>query len=139
MAFIGGTLTTSRRTGRGAGHDLIVSRLWNWARWAREDADTPHVAITSIYAEWNPYGKGRDQGWGEAEAPPPTEEYDEDDAEVMDGWIRQVANGHRVVIVRRFSLRHRVGHLEVDAAVRALADLMDANWATVDKMEGRDG
>jgi hypothetical protein len=117
--------------------NLIVSRLWNWARWAREDTDTPHVAITSIYAEWNPYGSGRDHGWGEAEAPPPTEEYDEVDAEVMDGWVRQLPKAHRVIVVRRFSMGHRIGHLEVDAAVRALADLMEQNWAVVDRMEGR--
>ena len=117
--------------------DRLIQRLWNWSYWARDDTDVPRVAITSIYDEWQPLGAGREEGWGEPESAPVSEECDEEDAEVMDAWVMQLTRPNRAILCQRFVLRRHVPHLEVDAAVRALADMMEANWAVVDRMEGR--
>lgn len=118
----------------GPSNSELVQRLWNWARWAADDPDVPCVAMSSVWQEWNPYGKGREEGWGDAEGVPVADGYDEVDAEIMDGWVRQLPREPRILIVRRFVLWQRVGWAELDPAVRALADLMEANRAVVERM-----
>ena len=117
--------------------DALLQRVWNWSRMARQNPDIPRVAMSSIYDLWVPNGAGRDEGWGAYEAPPMVEEFDADDAEVMTAWILQLAGPHKVTIVCRFVLDKHVHHLEIDAALRALEDLMYASDRVIDRMEGR--
>jgi hypothetical protein len=119
--------------------DLIVSRLWNFAAYARRDPCAPDGSCQNpIYQNWIPE-KAWEEAWGEQKSADPGYELvvDEEDAEAMEVWIMQLSKPNRSIINRRFVLRVHVPHLEVDAAVRALADLMEQNWAVVDRMEGR--
>ena len=119
--------------------DLLISRLWNYAAWARQDPCKPeHSCENPLYANFIP-SRAWDDSWGEQVSLDPgyEQEVDEHDAEIMEAWILQLTRPNRSIISRRFVLRVHVPHEDVDAAVRALADLMEANWAVVDKMEGR--
>ena len=120
----------------------LNQRLWNWGAFSRRDPDKPDGScVNPIWANFIP-SKDWDEAWGEQVSPDPGSELDidEDDAEVMDCWLRQLLTRNKsaaVVIVRRFAHRVWVPKLDVDAAVRALGDLIEANWRVVDKMEGR--
>ena len=111
----------------------LIQRLWNWANWARQNPDAPdHSCCNPIYSGYIP-SKAWEESWGEQiSADPGTEtDVDEVDAEAMECWVLQLPRPPRAVIVRRFVLRQRVPWHEVDPAVRALGDLMEANWRVV--------
>ena len=118
----------------------LVQRLWNWGSFCRIDPDKPDCSCENpIWNQWIPR-LGWEEGWGSEEpvkADKP--EIDELDAETIDGWVRQLSMTPKRVLIRRFVLRVRTPWQEVDPAVRALQDLIDANRLVVDRMEGRHG
>lgn len=114
----------------------LIQRLWNWAQWARQNPDAPDGRCQNpIYANFIP-SKAWDEAWGEQVSADPghEQEIDEEDAERMECWVLQLARNHRAIIVRQFVLRQRVAWDEVDPAVRAIADLIEKNWAVVERM-----
>ena len=116
----------------------LLSRLWNWGAWGRSDPGGPDGScVNSIWDQWNPYGAGRDEGWGEPESAPASEEIDEQDAEAMDCWVRQLHREPRALLVQRFVMRKRVSWDTLDPAVRALGDLIERNWLAVEAMRGK--
>lgn len=110
---------------------LLIDRLRNWGAWARHD-DTPASCIASFWARWIP-SKGWDAGWGDAPIADEIHipEIDDQDAERIDAFVRQLPRHHRAILTQRYVLRSKVDRLEHDAAVRALADLMQENVVTV--------
>lgn len=130
-------------------HGDILPRVHNWARAVWRDiksAGPDSSCVNSLYSMGG--SDDTNDGWGEiidgntvlaetvlvakAELP----EIDDEDAEIMDAWIRQLAREHRIVLHRRYVLHHRIGHSYVDAAIKAIGQAMDANRAVVERMRG---
>lgn len=117
---------------------LYLERLPNWGRWGRQDSckPDPNHGSSSIYEQGKPSEDG-DEGWGSETVGDAIVPIDVRDAEEMDCWIRQLAGHHRTVIrwvwYRRDN-KVRPTKLTVDAAVRAIVDLMNDNRATVKRM-----
>lgn len=113
----------------------IVRRLHNWGRWRWRDlmAGAPNSScVNPLYQGMIP---GGGEGYGDAAEAQKVEqddsrqegpEVDEEDAESLGCWIRQLPEWHRTTLHQRFVLRAphatRVGD-----AVNALALLMDEN------------
>ncbi len=93
---------------RAVSMSLIITRLHNWGAWARHDAESARSCIAGFWSKWIP-GKAWDAGWGD---PNPDDagdasDIDEDDAERIDCYVRQLASGHRSALVRRYVHGHR--------------------------------
>lgn len=127
--------------------DSLVARLHNWGIWSRIDPDRPDGSCQNPFWE-RMLPESMDDGYGEVEAStivihyaavaPLEREIDESDAECVDVLVRQMpSRDNRVLLVRRFVLRHKIGWQELDPAVRALQDVIDANRKTVDYVQGR--
>ena len=117
----------------------LIQRLWNYGAWARQDPGAPDNSCENpLYANFIP-SKAWDEAWGEQVSADPghEQEVDEVDAERMECWVLQLTRDHRAIIVRRFVLRQRVPWHEVDPAVRAIADLIEANWSVVGELRGK--
>jgi hypothetical protein len=85
----------------------LVDRLHNWGAWARHDAGATRSCIAGFWSKWIP-SKAWDEGWGEQTADPgDAPDIDEDDAERLDCYIRQLPSGHRSALVRRYVHQHR--------------------------------
>jgi hypothetical protein len=119
--------------------DLRSRRLPNWGRWGRI-SDCPNPNIKSHIADLIGIAASTSDGHGEAEdgteaatfiADTAIAGIDHLDAEGLDTWIRQLRSGHRNMIRIRFYLLRPVPWLEMDASIRALMDLMQANRDTV--------
>jgi len=107
--------------------------LFNFGAWARLDPCAPDSSCQNpLYRDWIP-SKAWDSAWGEQISNDPGEErqIDDEDAEEIDKLIRSLDVWPRAVIVGRFVLRSDIPRLDVDAAVRALADLIEREW-TID-------
>lgn len=125
--------------------DDLVQRLWNWGAYGRIDPCRPDGSCQNSF--WDQMVSGEDDGYGEITAttlivhqPQPAkaeQDLDEQDAERVDFLVRQLQRDKRVILVRRFQLRHKLGWDIVDPAVRALQDVIDVNRHTVDYIEGR--
>ena len=106
-------------------HDYMRDvRLPSWGSWGRWDTDKPNCQRLggSIYQ----MGRADRQGEGESlleqdDLPP---KMDIADCELLDHYIRQLGELHRAIIRQKFYKRLPVHRLDVDAAVRALLDLM---------------
>lgn len=126
----------------GAAYQSMRRRLWNWGRWARIDPTAPDGSCANPLYDLM---IERGDGWGDD--PPKTvtrtqpagieqPEIDEQDAESLDTLIRQAPQAHRTLLVRVYVLRTGEGsRLDVDAAIRAIWDVQDANRATNEEMK----
>lgn len=128
---------------------LIHQRLWNWGcyRWRDLMSSGPDGSCVNPLYQMGPSSEGW-AGDDEVGADPQARiialrteparqeavEVDEDDAEVMQGWIAQLPQGHRATLSRRYVTRERVDPRE---AIRALEGLMDKNYETVREMQRR--
>jgi hypothetical protein len=111
-------------------------RLPMWGAWGRWDTDKPNNQRLgcSIYQ----MGRADRQGEGESGeewADLPSPKMDIADCERLDGYIRQLSELHRQIIRQKYYKRLAVHRLDVDAAVRALLDLMADNRKVVDVMK----
>ncbi len=127
-------------------------RLINWGRAARRDPCRPKgCTINHLYQQ---IPAGPDEGHGtitEATifalrtepARPEAPDIDEDDAEVMGGWIHQLLPGIRGTLSRVHVLMVELGHADTDitvakdryyAAVRALESLIAANFKAIGRL-----
>ncbi len=132
----------------------INDRLINWGRAARRDPCRPKGATINHLYQQIPHGP--DEGHGtitEATifalrtepARPEAPDIDEDDAEVMAGWIWQLLPGIRGTLSAVHVLRHELSHADTAtsvckdryyAAVRALESLIAANYEAVGRLKG---
>lgn len=130
----------------GGAYQDMRRRLWNWGRWARLNPDAPDGSCANPLYDMM---IEREVGWGDD---PPAgvvrtqpagieqPDIDEVDAESLDCLIWQTGTGHRTLLVRMYVLRTGEGsRMDVDAAIRAIWDVSDANRATVAQMRGRLG
>lgn len=109
----------------------LLWRLWNFGAWARLDPCAPDGSCENpLYRDWIP-SKAWDSAWGEQISPDPGDErvIDEQDAEALEASILLLDAWPRAIIVSRFVLRNNLPRLEVDAAIRALGDIIDRDWA----------
>lgn len=124
----------------GAEYQSMRRRLWNWGRWARINPDAPDGSCANPMYDLM---IERADGWGD-DAPatvvrtcaPGIEqpEIDEYDAEVLDCLIRQAPRPHRSLLVRVYVLRIGEGsRMDIDAAIRAIWDVVSDNRAAVDE------
>ena len=121
--------------------DALVLRLGNWGRWGRIDDGGPdRCCVSSIWQNWIPR-LGWDEGWGaeESSGSPDRLPIDDSDAEVIDGWVRQLSMSPKRILVRRFVVGLKTDWREVDPAIRSLLDLMAENRRVVDRMERAHG
>lgn len=126
--------------------DSLVARLHNWGIWSRIDPCRPDGSCQNPFWE-RMLPESTDDGYGDLTTaavvltytvPAQAErELDEIDAERVDFLVRQLHKQPRVMLVRRFVLRHKIGWEELDPAVRALQDVIDANRKCVDYVQGR--
>lgn len=117
-------------------------RLWNWGRWARINPDAPDGSCANPLYDMM---VKRAEGWGDDHPPPnirPTQaaieqpDIDEPDAENLDCLILQTPRPHRILLVRVYVLRIGEGsRLDVDAAIRAIWDVVAANRAAVEEVK----
>lgn len=126
--------------------DDLWSRAWNWGRsqWRELMRDAPDCScVNSIYD----MGEADRDGDGEvtddtqivdqeieakAELPP----IDEDDAEVIHAWIKQIPEGAQATLWARFVYRRPISRPVVDNALHAIWLAMQANRAVVERMRG---
>ena len=110
--------------------DMREHRLPNWGAWGRQDTDRPdpEACGRSPCSDFDP-SKDWEAGWGDMDAVPesPPMPIDHRDADLLDGYIRQMPVAHREVIRRRFYKRQQLDIMVVDAAVRCLLDMVRAN------------
>jgi hypothetical protein len=132
--------------------DILHARLINWGRWRWRDLMVGAPDNTCQNPLYELVGIGDEEGYAEegetglavvvrlhtlpakAEAP----EIDEIDAENLNGWMRQLAQGHRAALSRRYVMWDAsLPWQDARAAVRALRAAMDANYETVREIERR--
>ena len=113
--------------------DAKQRRLPNWGAWGRQDTckPDPERGSSSIYQMGKQDETDRDEDAGPTEVPL---RIDAADAEIIDGWLRQLCATDLHVIRRKYYLRLPVPLLDLDASVRALLDLMADNRRVVDRM-----
>ncbi len=119
-------------------------RLWNWGRWGRLNPDAPDGSCANPMYDLM---TERADGWGDTQdvltrvpgVEPGAElpAIDEYDAEVIDCWVRQIWGAHRRVLVSHYVLRNDQSRECVDAAIRAIWDLQERNWASNTEMRKR--
>jgi hypothetical protein len=88
---------------------LLVRRLHNWGAYARHDASSVRSCIASFWSKWTPWTAWDSAGWGDPNPHDPgdTPAIDDEDAERIDAYVRQLASGHRSALVRRYVHGHR--------------------------------
>lgn len=105
-------------------HGDLVNELVNWGRWARDDRSPGGYSESSINRL-----AGRTRDRDSYECPPGEVEVasrpDERSALVLDRFLRQLERRSWAILRRRYYHRDWVRAEDHDAAVRALADLMD--------------
>lgn len=115
-------------------------RLCNWGLWTNTDLGGPDDScVAKLWRMWVAEN-GWDEGWGSVESVPTEVKMSvyERDAEVMDAYIRQMpSKRQRAVVIRHFADGNWFDRLTVDAAMRAVQDVMDAHRMAVREMEGR--
>lgn len=120
--------------------EMREHRLPNWGCWGRQDTDRPdpEACGRSPAADFDPRKNG-EPGWGDEDAAPesPPMPIDHRDADLLDGYIRKMPAAHKEVIRRKFYKRHQVDIMVVDAAVRCLLDMVQANKRVVRFMRAR--
>ncbi len=123
-------------------------RLWNWGRseWGALMAAGPDSSCANPIYDMGPrgdpegYADETDEGLARTITylsydPGQAGEIDEADAEVVGGWIKQLAQGHRAILCRRYVLRDQCPHGTVDAAIRALLTLKHDNRRSVMRVQ----
>lgn len=123
---------------------MFVGRLWNWGRFkwrdlmsGRPDGACLNPLYEMMVSDGEGYADDSETGLTAvavivalrtepAKAEPP--EIDEEDAENLDGWIRQLAQHHRSLLSRRYVTREPIN---VDPSIRELQRLMDENRTVV--------
>lgn len=104
--------------------DEVYRLLRNWQRWAADWFPELGVQAPPWAAEWIPH-KAWDSGWGDpVPLDPPSPPVDERAAEFMDRLLMRLANDHLLVIKRHFINNQRQEKERLDAACRALGDLL---------------
>ncbi len=125
-------------------YTLWRGRLRNWGRSARLSPDCPDSSCANPMYEWM---IEREEGWGSDEDAkkaertqeagaewPPIDEYD---AEILDTWIHQLPGVHKQVTIRKWKWQLPEPRECVDAAIRAIWDLQERNWASNQEMRKR--
>ena len=103
----------------------VKVRLHNWARWSNHDV-MPNLAakLSSLWSQWLPR-QAWDAGWGDVGPPEElSRSIDDKDAQVIDGHIRELGFVHRTIIKRHYLEHVGQGRESLDAACRALLDVM---------------
>lgn len=115
--------------------ELMWSRLLNWARWGRQDSCRPDPE--SVTAGIYEMGRANRQGDDEEDAPEDMPEpIDGRDADILDGYIRQLRADHKRTVRIYFYKRQHVYRPLLDEAVRAMCDAEEANQRTNRRMRG---
>lgn len=112
--------------------------MLNWARWAESgDHHELEAKISSLWRFWLP-SKHRDDGWGDpGPAEAMSDPVDAHDAERTDRALRRVAWQHYHTLRQWYYRHHRQPASDIDAALRALGDVLEGRnppWV-VDKRE----
>jgi hypothetical protein len=114
--------------------DLRNHRLPNWGSWGRQDTDRPdpEACGRSPSADFDP-SKDWEPGWGDMDAVPeaPPMPIDHRDADLLDGYIRQMPAVHREIIRKHYYKRMLQPWDVLDTACRALLDMVQANKRVV--------
>lgn len=95
--------------------------LGNWARWTRTHWPELDIPEPPIFENWSPY---RDGGPDAPPPPAPSMPVDESDAMRIDVLIMRLPMRHRSTIVDHWAHNVAFQREEVDAALRAMLDLM---------------
>jgi len=139
-------------------HDMRDRRLWNWSRWSNQGK--PYVGFALQCSQFLSGADDFNDGWGDHPADaeddrdrfeprvegntlvkPQLEtaraeyEIDIEDAEIVNGWVVQLPSRHKTALATRYLHKRRGwSRDDVDAAVRALLGLADANRAVIERM-----
>jgi hypothetical protein len=131
--------------------DALRSRLVNWGRWRWREwmVGCPDSSCQNPLYEL--VGIGDEEGYAEdgesgaclvvalrtlpAKAEQP--EIDEEDAESLDAYVRQLMVRHRDALRESYVFRRPWPQIMVRGAERALMTAMDANYETIREMERR--
>jgi len=127
-------------------HDLRDRRLWNWARWSNQGK--PYVGFALQCSQFLSGDDDTNEGFGEIDGntvlAPQLEtaraeyEIDIEDAEIVNGWVVQLPSRHKTALATRYLHKRRGwSRDDVDAAVRAIMGLADANRAVIERMKCR--
>jgi hypothetical protein len=120
---------------------MRTRRLPNWGFCGRQDSGRPDPEACGVSLS----GQFSALWWGEDAVTEPITKPDPADAEILDAVIRQMPDDHKRIIKRSFYLcnckactgkygPHMQGREDVDRAIRALFDVMDANRVVVQRM-----
>lgn len=104
---------------------LLKFRLHNWGRWSNYDV-MPDLAakLSSLWSQWIPR-QAWDAGWGDLGPPEDSPKAINDrDAEHLDRAIRDLGYVHRLLLKRHYAEHQSVDRQSLDAACRALLDVM---------------
>lgn len=103
----------------------VKLRLHNWARWSRHDVMPDlHARLSSLWSQWLPR-QAWDAGWGDIGPPEEiAKSINERDAEHLDRAIRDLGYVHRTIIKRHYVEHIGQNRASLDAACRALLDVM---------------
>lgn len=124
-------------------HDMRDRRLWNWARWSNQGK--PYVGFALQCHQFLSGDDDTNEGFGEIDGntvlAPQLEvaraeyEIDIEDAEIVNGWVVQLPSRHKTALATRYLHKRRGwSRDDVDAAVRAILGLADANRAVIERM-----
>lgn len=108
-------------------------RLENWGRWGRQDPDCPDPEGGTA----NIYEMGRSKSQSDFNPPEAPNPIKSDDADLLDGYIRQMAQPYRGRIQDYFYRRKHVPLHAMNEAVRMLCDMEQSNAAVNARMRGR--
>jgi len=124
-------------------HDMRDRRLWNWSRWSNQGK--PYVGFALQCHQFLSGDDDTNEGFGEIDGntvlAPQLEtaraeyEIDIEDAEIVNGWVVQLPSRHKTALATRYLHKRRGwSRDDVDAAVRAILGLADANRAVIERM-----
>jgi hypothetical protein len=105
-------------------YDEVVRLLYNWQRWAADWCPELGVQPPPWAESWIP-NLAWDSGWGDpVPLDPPAPEIHEADAVRVDKAIMLLAIAHVLTLKRHYINHRRQPREVVDAAIRALGDVL---------------
>lgn len=115
--------------------EVMWARLDNWGRWGRQDdcRPDPECGSGSIYD----MGKTKDRDDDESVVEEFPTRIDQQDGDLIDGYIRQLSDQHRKNIRTHFYLRRFVPDRYLNESVRMVIDLENGNMAVRTYLRGK--
>lgn len=111
----------------------VYEEMNNWRRWRWAGMPNLEVPEPPAFELWRPYGDGRDEGWGDADASAAPDPIDEPAAEAMHSLLWEPhMRPYRPAIYAHWHFGERVHRDKLEVAHVAIMDTMN-RWSGIER------